>query len=124
MRVVTGDASTAGSELEAEDAKIVQLARATRARTRAAEGAAVRDLDGRTYTAATVDLPSLPLSALALAVAMAASSGAKGLEAAAVATDGGQVTDADLAVVRDLAGAGVPVLRADAAGTVQDRVRT
>ena len=42
------------SELSAEDAKLVTLARATRARTGAAEGAAVRDLDGRTYAGATV----------------------------------------------------------------------
>ena len=74
-------------ELDPEDRKIVQLARATRARSAAAEGAAVRDQDGRTYTAAAVQLPSLQLSALALAVAMAASSGAQRLEAAAVVTD-------------------------------------
>ena len=42
------------TDLTAEDAKLVTLARATRARTGAAEGAAVRDLDGRTYAAATV----------------------------------------------------------------------
>ncbi|MCW2775174.1 MAG: cytidine deaminase, partial [Nocardioides sp.] len=47
------------SELSPEDTKLVSLARATRARTGAAEGAAVRDADGRTYAAATVDLPSL-----------------------------------------------------------------
>ena len=51
--------------------KLVTLARATRARTGAAEGAAVRDPDGRTYAAATVDLPSLPVSALDVCVAMA-----------------------------------------------------
>lgn len=72
------------SELEAEDAKLVTLARSARARTRAAQGAAVRDTDGRTYVAATVDLPSLKLSALQVAVAMAVSSGAMGLEAAVV----------------------------------------
>ena len=44
--------------LPAEDAKLVTLARATRARARAAEGAAVRDLDGRTYAAASVRLSS------------------------------------------------------------------
>lgn len=65
-------------ELDPEDAKIVTLARATRARVGAPEGAAVRDTTGRTYTAATVTLPSLRLSALQLAVAMAVSSGADG----------------------------------------------
>ena len=67
--------------LQPEDAKLVTLARSARARTRAAQGAAVRDGDGRTYVAATVALPSLELSALQVAVAMAVSSGAPGLEA-------------------------------------------
>ena len=111
-------------ELDPEDRKIVQLARATRARSAAAEGAAVRDQDGRTYTAAAVRLPSLQLSALALAVAMAASSGARGLEAAAVVTDSDAVAPEDLDVVRDLAGPGIPVLRADASGTVAERSTT
>ena len=37
------------ADLDPEDAKIVTLARSARARTGAAEGAAVRDTDGRTY---------------------------------------------------------------------------
>lgn len=100
-----------------EDIKLVTLARSTRARTRAAEGAAVRDLDGRTYAAATVDLPSLQLSALQVAVAMAVTSGARGLEAAVVLTEAEAPAEADLAVARDLAGTGVPVhvVRADGA---------
>ena len=53
----------------------------------ASEGAAVRDETGRTYTAAAVALPSLRLSALRLAVAMAVSSGAQKLEAAALVSD-------------------------------------
>ncbi|MGH1562488.1 cytidine deaminase [Mumia sp. DW29H23] len=107
-----------------EDRKILTLARASRARTRAAEGASVRDRDGRTYAAATVDLPSLQLSALSLAVAMAVSSGATGLEAAAVSTDAEAVRDEDLAAVRDLAGEGVPVFVADAHGAPQRRVES
>jgi cytidine deaminase len=67
-----------------EDQKLITLARASRARAEAAEGAAVRDETGRTYAAATVALPSLNVTALQLAVAMAASSGATKLEAAAV----------------------------------------
>ncbi|MDN5854582.1 MAG: cytidine deaminase [Actinomycetia bacterium] len=98
-----------------EDVKIVTLAKATRLRAEAEAGAAVRDLDGRTYAAAPVALPSLRLSALQLAVSMAVSSGAKGLEAAAVSTDD-DVDDADLAVVRDLAGTGVDLIVADARG--------
>ena len=78
---------TGASELDPEDAKLVTLARSARARTGAAQGAAVRDGDGRTYVAATVALPSLALSALQVAVAMAVSSGAPGLEAAVVLGD-------------------------------------
>ncbi|MGX7680642.1 cytidine deaminase [Jatrophihabitans sp. DSM 45814] len=76
-----------GTELDPEDAKLVTLARATRARSSARQGAAVRDTDGRTYAAASVALPSLELSALQVAVAMAVSSGAPGLEAAVVVAD-------------------------------------
>jgi hypothetical protein len=107
-----------------EDAKLVTLSRATRQRTGSADGAAVRDLDGRTYTAATVELPSLRLSALTLAVAMAVSSGAKGLEAAAVVTEAAAPSEPDLAAVRDLAGADVPVLVADPSGALSQVVRT
>ncbi|MDT4892998.1 MAG: hypothetical protein QOE97_2033 [Pseudonocardiales bacterium] len=93
------------SELSAEDQKLVTLARSARVRTGAAQGAAVRDTDGRTYVAATVDLPSLSLSALQVAVAMAVSSGALGLEAAVV-LGSGKIDDADeagVAAVRDVA---------------------
>jgi hypothetical protein len=109
--------------LDPEDAKIVTLARSSRARVQAAEGAAVRDTDGRTYAAATVDLPSLRLTALQAAVAAAVSSGAPGLEAAAVVTAAGGVDEASLAAVRDLAPT-APVLRADASGTVLEVVQT
>ncbi len=107
--------------LDPEDAKIVTLARSARARIAAAEGAAVRDTDGRTYAAATVVLPSLTLTALQAAVATAVSSGAPGLEAAALVTAAGAVDAASLAAVRDLAPA-APVLRADPAGTVVETV--
>ena len=105
--------------LAPEDAKLVTLARATRARTSAAEGAAVRDLDGRTYAAATVDLPSLKISALGVCVAMAIASGTRGLEAAVVLTEADTLTGPDLAAVRDLGGAGVPVHLADSRGSVR-----
>lgn len=112
------------SELSAEDRKLVTLARATRARTGAAEGAAVRDSDGRTYAAATVDLPSLQVSALGVCVAMAVASGSKGLEAAVVLTAADAVAAADLAALRDLGGARVVVHRGDARGTVAETLST
>ena len=88
--------------LDVEDAKLVTLARSVRARTRASAGAAVRDGDGRTYAAASVELPSLQLSALQLAVAMAVSSSAPGLEAAVVVADA-PGDSAGAAAVADLA---------------------
>jgi hypothetical protein len=111
-------------ELDSEDAKLAILARTSRARAQTHEGAAVRDLDGRTYTAASVDLPSLSLTALQTVVAIAVSSGVKGLEAAVVVTDSLAVAEADTSVVRDVAGAGVPIYRADAAGVALERVTT
>jgi hypothetical protein len=107
-----------------DDVKLVTLARASRARTQALEGAAVRDNDGRTYSAASVDLASLQLSALQVAVAMAASSGADGLEAAVVVTETLAVSEADTRAVRDFAGADVPIYRADGAGVLLDSVST
>jgi hypothetical protein len=88
--------------LDAEDQKLVTLARSARARTGAAQGAAVRDTDGRTYAASTVALESLRLSALQVAVAMAMTSGARGLEAAVVL---GEDTSDELGVaaVREIA---------------------
>jgi hypothetical protein len=111
-------------ELSAEDGKLVTLARATRARTGAAEGAAVRDADGRTYAAATVDLPSLQLSALQVCVAMAVASGSKGLEAAVVLTGTGAASTLDLAAVRDFGGPGVLVHVGDPRGTVTGALTT
>ncbi|MFI9006468.1 cytidine deaminase [Actinosynnema sp. NPDC053489] len=109
------------SDLDPEDQKIVTLARSARARTGAPEGAAVRDTDGRTYAATTIALPSLKLTALQAAVAAAVSSGAEGLEAAAVVTASAEVDADSVAAVRDLT-ADAPVLRADASGTVRETV--
>jgi hypothetical protein len=102
-------------DLSAEDQKLVTLARSTMARTRAPEGAAVRDLDGRTYAAAAVTLDSLALSALEVCVAMAVSSGSRGLEAAVrLGGDGAP----DLRAVHEFAGDGVVVHLGDARGQV------
>jgi hypothetical protein len=113
---------TDNSALDPEDRKIVTLARSARARNGVAEGAAVRDETGRTYVAGTVALPSLRLSALQTAVAMAVASGAKSLEAAAVVTEAESASDEDRAAVRDLGGPGTPVLVAGVDGTVRSTV--
>ena len=119
---------TAGS-IDAEDGKLLTLARGARLRAHAphttlAEGAAVRDSDGRTYAAATVENadPSLTTSALRGAVAAAASSGIRTFEAAVVVTEG-LVSSADLAVLREF-GVGLPVLVAGADGVVRETLST
>ncbi|MBL1289486.1 cytidine deaminase [Streptomyces sp. NPDC057067] len=113
---------TDSTGLGAEDRKIVTLARSVRARNAVPEGAAVRDETGRTYAAGTVALESLKLSALQTAVAMAVASGATSLEAAAVVSDAATLAEADLAAVRDLGGAGTPVLLAGPDGTLRSTV--
>src|SRR5215467_12229918 len=105
------------AELGPEDLKIITLARSARARVGATEGAAVRDETGRTYAAAAVALPSLRLSALTLAVAMAVSSGATALEAAALVSDGPGPTADDISAVKDI-GARALIIHAGSDGTV------
>ncbi|BBX97138.1 cytidine deaminase [Mycobacterium lacus] len=87
--------------LDAEDAKLVVLARAAMARAEAASAAAVRDVDGRTYAAAPVCLSTLRLTGLQAAVAAAASSGTTGIEAAVLVA--GSADDPGVAAVRELA---------------------
>ena len=103
-----------------EDEKLITLARSARARVQALQGAAVRDETGRSYTGATVDLPSMNMTALDLAVAQALVSGARGLEAAVVV--GGDLPDTDS--VFDVGGAGVPVWHCDTRGQILAEVRS
>ena len=104
-----------------DDQKLATLARATRARTGAAEGACVRDQDGRTYAGATVALEHLRVSAVGVALAMAASSAARSLEAVAVVTEGELSAD-DLAAVRELGGESVTVFRCGPDGRLVEQV--
>lgn len=105
-------------EISPEDAKLITLARSARARSRAKHGAAVRDQDGRTYAASTVELPSLSIDALDLAVAMAVSSGAKGIEAGALVGERAPEPIVDGTAVRDMSGHGINIYIADLDGDV------
>jgi hypothetical protein len=104
-------------QLSPEDAKLVTLARAARARSGALEGAAVRDGDGRTYAASTVALPSLALTALQLAVASSVNGGSGKIEAAVVVGEASAADPAGLSAVRDVT-PGAPVHLASPAGVV------
>ena len=113
-------ANSDAPELDPEDAKLVTLARGARGRAGAPEGAAVRDDDGRTYAAASVALPSLTLTALQVAVAMAVASGAQELDAAVVVGTLPEIDAVSRAVAADL-GTGLLIL-AEPDGAV--RLRT
>lgn len=95
--------------MDPELVKLVTLARGARGRIGAAEGAALRDELGRTYAAAAVDRGSVTLTAIELTVATAISSGATGIEAVVLCTDGDQLNDSDRAAIRSLGGPHVSV---------------
>lgn len=111
-------------ELGPEDRKLVTLARSARARTGADRGAALRDGDGRTYAAAEVSLESLRLSALQVCVAMALSSGSRGVEAAVLMADEPVLSGSDAELLVELAGADVPVHLVDPGGAVLSTTRS
>lgn len=107
------------SELNAEDNKLLILARGALGRTGGASGAAVRDTDGRTYAAGEVALTALRLTALQAAVAAAISSGAEGFEAAVVV--GAAAEDAGIDALREVSPSAT-VLRTDRTGAVLSEV--
>jgi len=107
------------AEWNAEDDKIVTLARAGRARIQAASGAALRDTTGRTYSSANVEVESLVLSAVELVVGQAVASGAEGIEAVVVCADVDvSVSARDLDVIRGFGGTGIPVHHVAMSGDV------
>ncbi len=117
-------------ELLPEDEKLATLARAARVRAYApyqnvTEGAAVRDTDGRTYSAATVEHPDgrLTTSAVRGALSAFASSGARALEAVVVVHDRqvALVGADDLQLINEF-GATVPIHVAGLDGVVHTTV--
>ena len=108
--------------LSGDDTKLVTLARGARARVGAAEGAALRDETGRTYTAANVRLPSLTLTGIQLAVAQAVAAGAHGCEAAVCVSARGSIDAVSLAALSDLGGPSVPVIACLPDGTIAARL--
>ncbi|MFF0493565.1 cytidine deaminase [Nocardia sp. NPDC003482] len=105
--------------LDAEDNKLLVLARGALGRTGGASGAAVRDTDGRTYAAGEVALKALRLTALQSAVAAAMSSGAEGFEAAVVV--GAQLRDPGVAAVQEVSST-ARIIFADRKGAIYDTV--
>jgi hypothetical protein len=113
--------------LDPEDAKILTLARVARQRayaphTGVVEGAAVRDTDGRTYAAGTVENadPRLTTSAVRAALAAAVSSGARSFEALALVTEQSILGSDDVAVIAEFGT--TPVLLAGPDGVLVDTV--
>lgn len=106
------------AELDAEDTKLVTLARGARGRVGAAAGAALRDETGRTYSGAGISLPSLTLGALQLVVAQAVSAGARGCECAVVVNATGELDESDVAALRDLGGPAARLILVDPRGEI------
>lgn len=75
------------TELNAEDQKIITLAKGARARIGAPAAACVRDTDGRTYSAASIIFADKSFTAAELAIATALSAGAKKFEAICILGD-------------------------------------
>ena len=75
------------TELSAEDQKLITLAKGARARIGSISAACVRDIDGRTYSGASVSYADKTFSSIDLAIASAIAAGAKKFEAICVLGD-------------------------------------
>lgn len=92
----------------AEDDKLVTLAKGARTRVDALSGAALRDTTGRTYANAEVVKPFLEISAIELTVGQAIASGATGIEAVVLCTEGA-LESKDARIVHEFAGPATPI---------------
>ena len=102
-----------------EDDKLVILAKGSRSRVQAESGAALRDETGRTYASAEVSVGHLNLSAVEVVVAQAVASGSTGIEAIVLCAESG-FSPSDIALVKELAGSGVPLHHVTDVGVVTD----
>ena len=107
--------------LSEEQGKLFRLARAARARIEAVQGAAVVDETGRTYSAASVVLPRLALTAVELAVASAAAAGARQLTGCVLVAGEPEPLPTDSGVFADLAAHGAELVVCAPDGTVVAR---
>jgi len=98
------------ADLDAEDVKLHTLAKGSRGRISAVEGAALRDETGRTYASANVSMSTLRLSAIQAVVAQAAAAGSTGIEAVVVVAKSPEPDAESLSAVRELGGEGIPIL--------------
>lgn len=102
------------NDLNAEDQKLVTLAKGARARIGSKAGACVRDSDGRTYSGAAVLYAGNDFKALDLAVVTALAAGASKLEAVCVLGD--EVVDES--AVRNVLQEGGSIIVCDTSGSV------
>ena len=93
-----------------EDEKLAVLAKGARARIQAKTGAALRDETGRTYASAEVSIGAFKLSAIEMVVAQAVASGSTGIESVVFSVSGdSSISDSDVELIREFAGAGIPI---------------
>ncbi|MFM1787215.1 MAG: hypothetical protein RL228_1165 [Actinomycetota bacterium] len=102
------------TELSAEDQKLITLAKGARARIGAPSATCVRDTDGRTYSAATVEFSGKKFDSAELAIATALSAGAKMFEAVCVLGD----EELDLSQIKSILLETGIVITCDAQGEV------
>lgn len=93
-----------------DEDQLLKLAYEARVRAGSAKAAALLGANGTTYVAVEIHLPSLELSAMSLAVAMAVNDGVKEIDAAVVSSTHGINAVVELDALRDLVGKGRSVL--------------
>ena len=112
--------TSSAEEVDAEDVKLITLARGARERAGARTGVAVRDETGRTYAGADADFPSGSVGAATIVLGQAWISGARALEAMVIVN--ADDTSHEFGLVADIANAHTYVLFCALDGTVLQRL--